>query len=448
MSQMHGIILRLLCCVLPIVLISAPCAAQTPLAASPDLASALETITDGELLQYVTFLADDAREGREAGQAGGQAAGDFLIEEMRALGVEPAGTDGRYVQAFRDGMRNILGIIPGADPLLAREMVVVGAHYDHVGVRRRPEQDPDRVVFNGANDNASGVAGVLEIAEAFSQLSQPPRRSILIALWDGEEKGLLGSKHFVEHPTVALRNIVFALSLDMIGRVENDQFVLWGAGTATGFRELTTRHNTLPDLKLEFREFTLPLSDHYPFYTKQIPAVLPSSGIFPELHRPTDDVELINPQGMRRAAQLVFGLVHELANRDERMPFLESEVDGNTRRTAELPAPQDDDLAFSLGFSCRRAPREPGVAVVTQVMPDTPAAAAGLQAADRIHRVADHPIPELDASLTVLVDPGSAVALLVERDGRFHALSIDPTQGVSHAPDSPPPASDHSPAIP
>ena len=108
-------------------------------------------------------------------------------------------------------MRNILAKISGSDPQLAQETVVIGAHYDHLGGGRQPNTPEPRPIFNGANDNASGVAGVLEIAEALRALPTPPRRTVLFALWDGEEKGLSGSKYFVEHPTVPLEKIVFAL---------------------------------------------------------------------------------------------------------------------------------------------------------------------------------------------------------------------------------------------
>ncbi len=399
--------------------------------------TSLESITNSELLDYVTFLADDAREGREAGKVGGLAAGDYLLEEISSMGLKPGGPDNEYVQTFRNGMRNILAILPGSDPELAKETVVVGAHYDHVGFGRRGSKKPNPVVYNGANDNASGTAGVLEIAEAMCQLPKAPRRSVLFALWDGEEKGLLGSKHYVENPTVDLDGVVFAIGMDMIGRINEDRFVIWGTGTAVGLREIIARNNVVSNLDLDFRIYNLTRSDHQPFFVKDIPAILPSSGLFPELHRPTDDVELIDSDGMRRASQLIYSLTYELANRDERLKFAEvskTEAHGNPMQLTKAPTPRDDDAGFAFGFTCQREPREPNAAIVVRVAADTPAALAGLREADRVFRVDGTGISQLDAELSNLNDLTRPIELSIERNGRFHTLTLDPEAGTPRVP--------------
>ena len=175
---------------------------------------------------------------------------------------------------------------------------MIGAHYDHLGGGQQPNTPEARPIFNGANDNASGVAGVLEIAEALRALPTPPRRTVLFALWDGEEKGLVGSNYFVKHPTVPLEKIVFALSVDMIGRMEGEHFVFWGTGTAVGMREMISQQNVIPNLEIEFRTFNLVQSDHQPFFLQKIPVLLPSTALYRELHRPEDDVNLLNGDGM------------------------------------------------------------------------------------------------------------------------------------------------------
>jgi Zn-dependent M28 family amino/carboxypeptidase len=131
--------------------------------------------------------------------------------------LQPAGHDGAYFQLFGPGYRNILGIIPGSDPALSNQFVLISAHYDHVGYgTRRNSNGPIGYIHNGADDNASGTAAVLELVEAFQRLAIPPRRSVLFVLWDGEEKGLLGSLHWLSYPTVALENVRLMINLDMV----------------------------------------------------------------------------------------------------------------------------------------------------------------------------------------------------------------------------------------
>ena len=131
------------------------------------LSAALDTITSGELRQHVSTLADDTFEGREAGSRGGRAAGHYLVQRLQSMELEPAGEDGRYDQPFGRDFRNILGVLRGADPELQQEVVILSAHYDHVGYgTRRDSLGPVGYIHNGADDNASGTAALLEVAQA------------------------------------------------------------------------------------------------------------------------------------------------------------------------------------------------------------------------------------------------------------------------------------------
>jgi len=307
------------------------------------LAESLDTITEPELLEYARHLASDQMEGRRMGMTGGIAAGDFLAEEMKKLGLAPGGPDGQYLQDCGRGCRNVLGLLIGSDPALADQTVIVGAHYDHVGVAAPRADGPTRDVYNGANDNASGVAGVLEVAEAMTKLPQPPRRTVLFALWDGEERGFVGSAYFAGNPTVNLDQVTATVNVDMIGRAVDNQLIVWGTGTAAAWPEILTAANAGPALNLDLRPFTLPLSDHVPFFSRKIPAVLVCTGMFPELHKTTDDVELLNADGMRRITQLLQAAVCELANRPERLEFVEAslvDVTHDLMRKADDPRPE------------------------------------------------------------------------------------------------------------
>ena len=184
---------------------------------------------------------------------------------MQKYGLETAGDGGSYYQVFGKGYRNLLGLLPGTDASLKDEVIVVGAHYDHVGYGSRTDSfGPYGTIHNGADDNASGTSAILEMIEAFDQLEVGPRRSILFCLWDGEEKGLLGSKHWLSAPTLSLENVKFSINLDMIGRLRQEGLSVYGERTAAGLREFLSSANR-ERLKIQFNWDIQPDSDHYPF---------------------------------------------------------------------------------------------------------------------------------------------------------------------------------------
>jgi len=347
------------------------------------LRAAVSSITATELGDHVDVLADDSYEGREAGSSGGRAAGRYLFEAMEEYDIEPAGDDAGYFQLFGGGYRNVLGMIKGRDDELKDTFIVVGAHYDHVGYGNRGNSfGPTGRIHNGADDNASGTSGVLEVMQAFSMLPEPPRRSILFAFWDGEEKGLLGSTHFVHYPTVPMENIAALLNCDMIGRLRNRRLEVYGARTGRGLRRLVSRVNTTGDLRLDFVWGVEPTSDHYPFFERGVPYLLFHTGLHENYHRPSDDPELINDEGIEAVSQLLFRAAYDLAESSDVPPFrseARSESQGKRAAFEESAAP----LAPRLGVSWSREEGESGI-LVTRVAPGSPADVAGLAAGDRI----------------------------------------------------------------
>ncbi|MFM9198168.1 MAG: M20/M25/M40 family metallo-hydrolase, partial [Planctomycetia bacterium] len=283
------------------------------------MAAARASIQAADAKRHVCALADDALEGREGGSRGGRAAGSYIVSHLEKLGLEPAGDNGSWYQQF-GGMRNILAIARGSDPAVATELIVVGAHYDHVGYGNSGNSyGPFGFVHNGADDNASGVAGLIEMAEAMQHLPARPRRPILFAFWDGEEKGLLGSYHFVRvRPAlVAPLSIVFAVNMDMIGRLRGERLEVYGARTSEGLRAAVFRSNNRPGaapLELAFDWAIEEDSDHYPFIAAKIPTVMFHTGLHDQYHRPSDDTHLVNVPGMEPVARLVFDAVVSLAD--------------------------------------------------------------------------------------------------------------------------------------
>src|SRR5262245_6626297 len=201
-------------------------------------AEALESIKADEAFEHVKVLASDEYEGREAGTPGNDKAARYIADLLKKWKLKPAGPRGDYFQPF-DKTQNVLAIVEGSDPKLKKEFVAIGAHFDHIGLSRG---GTDRV-NNGADDNASGTATVLEVAQAFAALKERPKRSILFGWWSSEEKGLLGSRHFVKNPTVDLKSIVAYLNLDMVGRNEADKIDIEGTGCSPDLKALFDKVN-------------------------------------------------------------------------------------------------------------------------------------------------------------------------------------------------------------
>jgi hypothetical protein len=220
----------------------------------------------------------------------------------------------------RAELPNVIGILPGADPVLRREHVTYSAHIDHIGLS--PGQ-PDSI-NNGADDNASGVAGLLELAEAFSQPGARPKRSLLFLAPSAEEPGLLGSAYFTMHPTIPLTDIVADINMDLIGRNWPDSVIAVGieqSDLGSILDEVTKAHPELrmtpiadrwPEERIFYR------SDHYNFARRGVPILFFTSGTHADYHRPTDEPEYINAEKASRLVRLLFYLGREVANRPER----------------------------------------------------------------------------------------------------------------------------------
>lgn len=415
-------------------------ALQTLPAAAAELMSAAHaSIRAAEAGQHVTTLADDAFEGREGGTRGGRAAGSYIVEQLQKLGLEPAGDDGSFFQSF-GGMRNILGLLRGSDPALAHQLIIVGAHYDHVGYgNAATSYGPFGYVHNGADDNASGVAGLLEVAGALEHLPQRPRRSILIAFWDGEEKGLLGSYHFLRVQPAALAGLktVFSINLDMIGRLRGRRLEVYGSRTSPRLRAAVVQANTDPavraGLELAFDWDITDDSDHYPFIAAGIPTVMFHTGLHDQYHRPSDDVHLVNMDGIEPVARLTLGFVTMLADEPgPPRPFRQQcRAESNaTKRGLEAIAPEPVAAHRGRwGIGSRPDPGEPTAPVIVRVSPGSPAAAGGLQPGDRLTAINGEAITSQDDMLARLRAAGPSVTLEVDRRGTLVQVTL--TGGTS-----------------
>lgn len=376
--------------------------------------AALESIQTREIQAHVEYLADEKREGREAGTVGGYAAGDYLRKRLAALRLPGAGPGGDYFQPFSPNYRNVLAKLQGADPALAGETIVVGAHYDHVG-RGQKGNSLGQIgqIHPGADDNASGVSALLELAEALTILDQPPRRTILLAFWDAEEKGMLGSKHWVAYPTLPLEGVRLVVNLDMVGRLRNERLVVFGTRTGYGLRRWVAAHNESA-LQIDFSWNASANADHFPFYSSDIPFLTFHTDLHEQYHRPTDTADLIVTEGIRRIARLAFALVYDLANADQLpafRPAARHESEDTRRSLAEQPPqfPERLGVRWSADSAGGRGVR------LTSVSAQSAAERAGLRPGDRILELAGREIRSSDDFVGAVFTASSPTSATVLR---------------------------------
>ncbi len=399
--------------------------ADEPLAVEPSVTAAIESIRIEDLKVHINTLASDALQGREGGSAGGHAASAYLVQQLRHQGATPAAAEQQFVQEFSGGMRNILASVPGRDERLHDEVVIVCAHFDHVGFGTpRNSRGPIGYIHNGADDNASGVAGLLEVVEAIRTLPRPPRRTLLFAFWDGEEKGLLGSKHWLASPTRPLHQIKLVINADMIGRLRPEGVEVTGTRVARGLRRLVSDANTAaPQLRLDFTWDMRADSDHHPFFAAGIPALMLHTGKHDDYHRPSDDAHKLNYEGTQQLARLMLLLSLRAADADELPAFrTESRRETKVQQTQiEQPLPTP---VPRLGLTWDAKLSEQRIVQVIAVTPQSPAAVAGFRVGDRIERFDGQSVDLVADFRTLVVVADRDANAVVRRPGQSEPLEL------------------------
>jgi len=393
----------------------APRIRSTPLAELPPVFSA------SRMLGTVAALADPALEGRGPGSPGSARAADMITRNFEAIKLVPGG-DAGYVQSFTiDGggespvvLRNIIGIVPGTNPAYAGQSVVVGAHYDHLGrgLGISRESRFEGRIHPGADDNASGVAVLIELARYFAGTA--PERTIVFAAFSGEETGRLGSKHYVS----AMKRFppaktIGMINLDTVGRLGDRKLLVLGAESADEWVHIFRGAGYVTGVDVTTVTEPLDSSDQVSFHEARVPAVQLFAGPHEDYHRPTDSVDRIDASGLVNVAAVATEAIEYLASRPTPLTGRFADNGSESKHTAPRNSRTASlgtipDFAYT-GKGCR----------ISGIMPGSPAESCGLLPGDVIIRIDDTPIKGLRDLSVALKNryPGDRIVLTVLRKG-------------------------------
>ena len=275
-----------------------------------------DTTRLARLRDHVYYLAADSLRGRKAGSPDAAKAAEYIVHEYESAGVKPLFREGWYdtfthVASPGIEFKNVVGLIEGSDPALKAEAIVLGAHYDHLGIKKDQ-------IYNGADDNASGSAAVIEIARALA--GAQPRRSIIIAAFDAEELGLFGSNHLAQRLDTLGFTIKLMMSVDMVGWLKVGKALqLTGVATIKDGRKILATQAGKTTINIDARNFersVFTATDTEGFAKKGIPTLAVTTGLKSPYHKPEDDAELIDYEGLDQVTEYLSGLTEEMADRD------------------------------------------------------------------------------------------------------------------------------------
>lgn len=320
------------------------------------------------------------------------------------------------VQEVRRAAHNVAGLLEGSDPNLRNEIIVVGAHFDHLGLGENNSLAPEAKgqIHNGADDNASGTAGMLELVEALSRADEKPRRSLLFIAFSAEERGLLGSRAYVDDPNFPADRVVAMINMDMIGRMKDNKLIVHGLGTSPVWQAMLDSLNRDEPFRfqLKLNQEGVGPSDHSSFYQKNIPVLFFFTGLHEDYHKPSDDYDKINTTDEARIVQFVQRVIRSIDALPARPQF--TKVEEPERRQMR------GGFRVYLGTIPDYAETDIEGMKLSGVRKGGPAEKAGLKAGDIIIKFGDREIKNVYDYTYALQDarPGQEVDIVVLRNGQ------------------------------
>jgi len=316
---------------------------------------------------------------------------------------------------------NVVGSIQSGNRKYRNEYIVIGAHFDHLGLggaesgSRRPDEE---IIHPGADDNASGISGLLELAQKLSAQKSRLKRSVLFIGFDAEEKGLLGAKHFIQNTTVDLEKIITMINMDMIGRMEDSSATVGGVGTSPLFEPLLDSLKEGRAFKLEMSKPGFGPSDHAAFYAEDIPVLFFFTGVHNDYHTPDDTWKHINLKGTKDLLDLIYDTIYHISRVENRPLYSEA---GPKQRQLNTSA-----LRVTLGIMPSYVGTEDGLKIDAISNSAGPAARAGMKKGDIIKSINNKAIKDIYEYMERLgeLSKGMTVPVVIERNGRSIDLSI------------------------
>ncbi|UCG12926.1 MAG: M20/M25/M40 family metallo-hydrolase [Deltaproteobacteria bacterium] len=393
------------------------------LASREPLATLPPVFSTKRMMETVRILSNDALRGRGFGTEGLDRAAEFIAARFRQAGLKPAGdASGNYFQTWEDmggdperrvTMRNVVGVIPAKNGEHEAQSVVVGAHYDHLGLGWPDVRQQNRgKIHHGADDNGSGVAVLIELARVLGE-SPKPHRSVVFVAFTGEEAGRKGSRYYVAHQQrYPLEQCVGMLNLDTVGRLGKNKLLVLGTGSAREWMHIFRGVGFATGVQVETVSEELDSSDQRSFQEAGIPAVQLFTGPHSDYHRPSDTVDRIDAEGLAKVAAIAKEVVEYLAGREEPMTSSLTpgrEVESTTKRKRNVSLGTIPDFAYR-GHGFR----------LSGVVPGSPAESSGLKEGDVIVRIDADAVSSLQDFSNILkaLKPGDRISITFMRAGR------------------------------
>lgn len=354
------------------------------------------------LKKDITYLASDELQGRETGTFGADLAANYIVERFKEVGLQPKGENNSYFQAFQQKpkgvhgevladsvkdvpVKNVIGFMDNG----AASTIVIGAHYDHLGFGDHSSLNTgERAIHNGADDNASGTAALIELAKRLK--GKNTNNNYLFIAFSGEEKGLWGSSYYSKNTTIPLSSINYMINMDMVGRLAENKLAIYGTGTSPVWNDLLKK--VIPDtIKLSTTESGIGPSDHTSFYLKDIPVLHFFTGQHEDYHKPSDDVDKINFKGMVTVISLIEKIVSEL-NDDGKLAFTKTkEEDKSNTPSFKVTLGVMPDYMFT-GSGMQ----------ISAVREGKPAANAGMEAGDIVIKLGSTDVTDMQTYMQAL----------------------------------------------